>query len=210
LRAGALDDPAELYGPLGDLVDVFLHGFVDLVEELVEGDEVGALDIPVGLFRLRLQIDAVRQTSIQKFDHLETGRLRQVIFRLEHGALLGLPARSCLEESTANCVRTVFLTGSPPVFEANLTGLHAVERAAARTDVACEPERQAGDGGFRHGIHTAAGEWHAVRVRAASFDFGLRDAKTCHGTRSWLGPVSRPRAADTGERSESCRADCEP
>src|SRR5881227_3977679 len=44
----AVGDTAELYRALGDQVDVLLDGVVHLVEQLVQRDEVGTLDVPVG------------------------------------------------------------------------------------------------------------------------------------------------------------------
>src|SRR5213083_124806 len=66
-EGGALrDDPhrtlgnaAELHDPLGEQVRVLLDVLGDLVEQLMEGDERGALHVPVRLLALRLQIDAV-------------------------------------------------------------------------------------------------------------------------------------------------------
>ena len=80
-----LGHAAELHRPLGDLVHVFLHLLVDLVEQLVQGDEVRPLDVPVGLLGLRLQVDAVGQPCVEQLDHLDAGRLGQVVLRLEHG-----------------------------------------------------------------------------------------------------------------------------
>src|SRR6266513_5208084 len=42
-----LRDATELNHPLRQQVHVLLHRFVDLVEQLVQGDELGALDVPV-------------------------------------------------------------------------------------------------------------------------------------------------------------------
>ena len=61
---------AELHRPLGDVVHVVLHLLVDLVEQLVQGDEVRPLDVPVGLLGLRLQVDAVGQPRVEQLDHL--------------------------------------------------------------------------------------------------------------------------------------------
>ena len=69
----ALGDAAELHRPLGDVVHVVLDVLVDLVEQLVQGDEVRPLDVPVGLLGLRLQVDAVGQPGVEQLDHLDAG-----------------------------------------------------------------------------------------------------------------------------------------
>src|SRR5712671_6201560 len=51
---------------LGEQVHVLLHCFVDLVEQLVQGDEVRALDVPVRLLRLRLEVDRLRQPVVSR------------------------------------------------------------------------------------------------------------------------------------------------
>ena len=57
------------------------------VEQLVQGDEVRPLDVPVGVFGLRLQVDAVGQASDEQFDGLDAGGLGEAVLRLEHGGL---------------------------------------------------------------------------------------------------------------------------
>ena len=88
-----LGHAAELHRPLGDLVHVVLHLLVDLVEQLVQGDEVRPLDVPVGLLGLRLQVHAVGQPGIEQLDRLDAGGLGQVVLRLEHGESPGEWAR---------------------------------------------------------------------------------------------------------------------
>ena len=75
---------AELHGALGDVVDVVFDGFVDLVEELVQADEEGAFDVPMGLLGLRLQVDAIGQCTVEQIDHLGACCFGQVIFCFEH------------------------------------------------------------------------------------------------------------------------------
>src|SRR5262249_41944519 len=41
-------------------------------------------DVPVGLFALRLQVDAVGQPGVEEFDHPGTRTLRQAVLRVEH------------------------------------------------------------------------------------------------------------------------------
>src|SRR5438046_4893018 len=83
----ALGNAAELHCPLGDVVHVVLYFLVDPVEQLVQGDEVRPLDVPVGVLGLRLQVDAVGQASDEQFDSLDAGGLGEAVLRLEHGGL---------------------------------------------------------------------------------------------------------------------------
>src|SRR5262249_33488699 len=53
---------------LGQEVAVLLHTLRDLVEELVEGDELGALDVPVREFRLVEEVARARQPLVQERD----------------------------------------------------------------------------------------------------------------------------------------------
>src|SRR5689334_14239244 len=52
----------------------------------------------------------------------------------------------------------------------NRAGLDVVDGDAARAEVASQTAREAGDGGFRHGVDAGAREWHAVGVDAADGD----------------------------------------
>jgi hypothetical protein len=79
-----LDDSPELDGPLGDGVDIVHDRVVDLVEQLVQGDEPRTLGVPVGVFHLRAEVDAIRQTVVEQFDGLLADRRIQVILGLEH------------------------------------------------------------------------------------------------------------------------------
>src|SRR5213076_1980182 len=72
-RGDAFGDPAQLHDALGQQVDVFVGGGVNLVEQLVQGDELGPLDVPVSLLRLQLQVDRVGQSLVQQVDHLAAG-----------------------------------------------------------------------------------------------------------------------------------------
>ena len=72
----ALDAPAQLDGALGDQIDVVLHVLVHLVEELMQGNEMGALDVPMRLLRLRLQIDGIGEPRVAQVDHLPPRRFR--------------------------------------------------------------------------------------------------------------------------------------
>jgi hypothetical protein len=76
---GALGDATELDDALGRQVDVLLDLLVDLVEQLVQGNEVRALHVPVGLLDLRLEIHGVRESRIAQRDHLTPRLLGQVV-----------------------------------------------------------------------------------------------------------------------------------
>jgi hypothetical protein len=79
---------AELHRAFRNVVDVIFHVFVNLVEQLVQGDEIGSLDVPVSLFGLRLQVNRVGQSSIEQLNYLDAGSFGQIIFVLNIGPLL--------------------------------------------------------------------------------------------------------------------------
>src|SRR6266853_370895 len=84
---GSLGRTAELNDALREQVHVLLHCFVDLVEQLVQGDEVRALDVPVRLLRLRLEVDRLRQPVVEQIAHLAAHILGQVVHGfVSHGA----------------------------------------------------------------------------------------------------------------------------
>src|SRR5436190_8454842 len=68
--SGAEREPAESGRPLGDRVDVLEHALGDRVVELVQLDEVAALDVPVRLLELRVEIERVGETRVQELDEL--------------------------------------------------------------------------------------------------------------------------------------------
>jgi hypothetical protein len=62
-----------------NLVGELTEFFCDLVEELVEGDELRALDIPVGLFGLEAEIKRVGEMLIEQCDHRDASGLRLIV-----------------------------------------------------------------------------------------------------------------------------------
>ena len=60
----------------------------NLVEQLVQGDEIRALHVPVSMLGLRAQVDRVGEPRIQQLDHLGAGVHRQIVLGVEHGNLL--------------------------------------------------------------------------------------------------------------------------
>jgi hypothetical protein len=60
-----------LYHPLGGVVHVVLHVLIALIEQLMLGDAIRPVDVPVGLLGLRLQVDAVGQSGVEQLDHLD-------------------------------------------------------------------------------------------------------------------------------------------
>src|ERR1051325_8355349 len=68
---GAFRDAAELHRALGNVVNVILNILIDLVEQFVQGDEVGPLDVPVGLLGLRLQIDRIGEAGVEYLNGLD-------------------------------------------------------------------------------------------------------------------------------------------
>ena len=56
-----------------DVVDVDPHGVVDGIEQLVQRDERGTLDVPVGLFHLAREIDGVGEPGVEQVDHRRAG-----------------------------------------------------------------------------------------------------------------------------------------
>src|ERR1700719_3463813 len=69
---------------LGDLVDLFQHCIGNLVEQLVQGDEVRTLYVPMRLFDLALQIDGISQAIIQNDDDIAADLFRQIDLSLVH------------------------------------------------------------------------------------------------------------------------------
>src|ERR1700730_1890931 len=84
-RDGALGGAAQAGDALGDLIDLFQHGVGDLVEELMQGNEIRALHIPMRMFNLALQIDRVGQGVVQNHDDIAPDFLRQIDLRFVHG-----------------------------------------------------------------------------------------------------------------------------
>ena len=80
----SLGHAPELHHTFGNVIDVVFHVFVDFVEQLVESDEIGPLDVPMGLLGLRLQVDGIREPSIEQLDRLGANVLGKVAFRFEH------------------------------------------------------------------------------------------------------------------------------
>jgi hypothetical protein len=78
---------AQLHHALGEIVDVVLHRLGDLVEQLVESDERGALHVPVGLLELRLEVDRVRKPRIEQIDDLRADGAGQIVAGAVHAGL---------------------------------------------------------------------------------------------------------------------------
>ena len=64
---------AERRDAFRDVVDMGLHGVVDGIEQLVQRDERGTLDVPVGLFHLACKIDGVGEPGVEEVDHRRAG-----------------------------------------------------------------------------------------------------------------------------------------
>jgi hypothetical protein len=50
--------------------------FGDVVEEIVEADEIHALEVPVGVLRLRSKDERVRESPVELLDYLDPNLLR--------------------------------------------------------------------------------------------------------------------------------------
>jgi hypothetical protein len=74
-----------LHRALGDVAHLFRQLLVNVVEQLVQGDEVLSLDVPVGLPRLRLEVDGVGWPRVEQFERLAADFLRQVDLGLKRG-----------------------------------------------------------------------------------------------------------------------------
>src|SRR6202041_1333229 len=70
---GAFGGTAQARHAFGDFVDLFQDHVGDLVEQLVQGDEVGALHVPVRLLDLALQINGVGQPIVKNEDDVAAG-----------------------------------------------------------------------------------------------------------------------------------------
>ena len=75
----AMGDAAELDDAFGDGVDVADSGVEDFVEQFVEGDEVWAFDVPVGLFGEQHEVDGVGEALLQEAGHFETDLLGEAV-----------------------------------------------------------------------------------------------------------------------------------
>jgi len=87
-RAISFGDTAELDRTIRDQVDEIFDIVVDLVEELVKGNEAWAFDVPVRLFALGLQVDRVGETPVERIDHLDANLLGEIVLRRIHRARL--------------------------------------------------------------------------------------------------------------------------
>jgi hypothetical protein len=74
---------AELHSSFGDGVHVILNVLVDFVEQFVQSDERRALDVPMRLLCLRLQVDSVGQSRVQQIDRLHTNFFREIVLCLK-------------------------------------------------------------------------------------------------------------------------------
>ena len=63
---GAAGDAAQCGDPLGDIVDRLFEFLGELVEQLVQGDEIRAFDIPVRLLDLGIQIQRVGELPLSR------------------------------------------------------------------------------------------------------------------------------------------------
>src|SRR5580698_2660072 len=84
-RNRALGGAAQARDAFRDFVDLLHYEVRYLVEQLMQGDEVRALDVPMSLFDLALQIDGVRQAIVQNGRDVAADLVRQVDLRLVHG-----------------------------------------------------------------------------------------------------------------------------
>src|SRR5580692_9374157 len=82
----AVRDAPERGGTLGDGVDLVLDRLGELVEQLVQGDEVGALDVPVRVLHLGAKIDRIGQALVEELHHLGAGGEGEIVAGLEHVA----------------------------------------------------------------------------------------------------------------------------
>ena len=53
-----------------------------IVEELVQGDEIRSLDVPVRLLGLEREVEGVGELLIQEIDHAPANRLREIVSRV--------------------------------------------------------------------------------------------------------------------------------
>src|SRR5208283_5110377 len=71
-------------------VDLIEYRVGNFVEQLVQGYEVGTLDVPMRLLDLALQIDRVGQPIVEDGGHSAAAFLGEINFRLVHSLLLGV------------------------------------------------------------------------------------------------------------------------
>ena len=70
---------AKLRNALGNFVNVFAKSVANLIKKFMDADEVGSLDVPMSLFDLKLEIDAVGETLVKQLDHLKTRFFAEVV-----------------------------------------------------------------------------------------------------------------------------------
>jgi hypothetical protein len=71
-----ISNTAKLDRPLGNKVYVVFDIFVHLIEELMQGDEVRALNIPVRMFAVHLQINGIGEACVAQFNKRDAFQLR--------------------------------------------------------------------------------------------------------------------------------------
>jgi hypothetical protein len=79
----ALGGATESRCPLGEQIGKFFGSLGHLVEELVEGDKVWPLDIPMSLLGLPFEVDRQRQVAVEQPDGLNSDRLRKGVLSLD-------------------------------------------------------------------------------------------------------------------------------
>ena len=71
--SGPIGAAAELDRTFRDKIDIILDIRVDFVEQLMQGDEIGPLHIPVCIFTLRLQIDCIGKPAVTQINDFCAG-----------------------------------------------------------------------------------------------------------------------------------------
>src|SRR5271163_4882212 len=85
---GAFGGAPKTGHPFGDYIDLFENDIRDLIEQLVQGDEMRALHVPVRLFDLALQVDGVSQPIVQNYNDVTADFFRQIDLSFIHRRLL--------------------------------------------------------------------------------------------------------------------------
>ena len=83
-------DAAELDNAFSDQIDIRLDGLGNFIEQLVKANEVRALDVPMRLLHLHLQVDGRRQSLVHDGVQLQSLAFGNIVARFVHLAVFHL------------------------------------------------------------------------------------------------------------------------
>ena len=94
IRAVPIAVPPERDGTLGEIVGMLEQLVDDVIEQFVERDEVGALDVPVRLLGLQSKVEGVGDLLVQQLDCTSAHFLCEIVLRVPERSVHASPSSS--------------------------------------------------------------------------------------------------------------------